>query len=70
MKLHNLRVRVQEVTDAVVELVTEQNEHIEVPSHFLPDVKRGEELYIAVDNKPLVSSDKHAKDILNELIKG
>ena len=70
MKLQNLRVRIQEVTDAVVELVTEQNEHIEIPSHFLPDVKKGEELYIAVDSKPLVSSDRHAKDVLNEIIKG
>lgn len=69
MKLQNLRVRVQEVTDAVVELVTEQNEHVEVPRHLLPDVKQGEEVYIAVDNKPLVSSEKHAKDVLNELIK-
>ena len=69
MKLQNLRMTVTEVTDTEVVMQTEQGQTIKIPAQLLPDVKKNEQLYFALDEKPLVSSDKHAKDILNEMIK-
>ncbi|MBI4090695.1 MAG: hypothetical protein HY422_01605 [Candidatus Komeilibacteria bacterium] len=69
MILANLRVTVKEVTATDVVLETEQGQPIRIPAQLLPDAKTGMSLYLAADGKPLVSTDTHAKDILNEMIR-
>ena len=69
MILSNLKVTVKTITNDAVALETDQGNTITLPKHLLPGIQSGAILFIAVDEKPLVSSEQHAKDILNEIIK-
>jgi len=69
MLLPNLKVTIAEVTDAFLLLKTEQGQTITVPKNLMPGAGEGMQIYLAADGKPLVNSDTHAKDVLNELIK-
>lgn len=69
MILANLRVTVKELTASDIILETELGQRITVPAELMPEAKAGMSLYLAADGKPLVSTDKHAKDILNEMIR-
>ncbi|OGY89819.1 MAG: hypothetical protein A3B30_02195 [Candidatus Komeilibacteria bacterium RIFCSPLOWO2_01_FULL_52_15] len=68
MLLDNLHVVVDDVTMNVVILQTDEGQRLEIPRQMLPDVIRGVELYLAIDDFPLARAGKQAKDILNELI--
>lgn len=69
MILNNLRVTVDEITPNLVTVVTDQGERLDLPRHLMPDASKGMELYIAVDQKPLMDANQRAKDILNEMIR-
>ena len=69
MILQNLRVKVTQVTDDGITVETEQEETIVIPRHLVPEAKEGMGLFLAIDQKPLISSEKQAKDILNEIIR-
>lgn len=69
MILPNLRVTVKEVTESDIILETELGQRITVPAELMAEAKAGMSLYLSADGKPLVSTDTHAKDILNEMIK-
>ena len=69
MVLNNLRVSVEEITADQITVQTDQGERMQLPKHLFPEVTKGAQLYLAADRKPLLSSEKQAKDILNEIIK-
>jgi hypothetical protein len=68
MLLSNLQVTVSDVTGDTISLKTELGQTITVSHDLMPNVTKGMKLFIAADGKPLVSSEKHAKDVLNEII--
>lgn len=69
MILNNLRVQVDGADTESLLLKTEAGDIISIPRTLAVDLAEGEEVFIAIDTKPMVSSEKQAKDILNEIIK-
>ena len=68
MILNNARVIVTSIDDQTVTLESENGGSIKIPRELLPDAAEGAQLYIALDSRPLTSSEKKAKEILNEII--
>ncbi len=70
MLLANLQVSVTDITEDSVIFKTELGQTISVTRDLLPPtVAKGMKLFFAADEKPLISSERHAKDVLNEIIK-
>ncbi len=69
MLLANLQVTVVDVTGDTITLKTELGQTITITHDLMPQAIVGMKIFIAADGKPLVSSERHAKDVLNEIIK-
>jgi len=69
MILDNLAVTVKEVTDTSVEVSDESGKILVVPRSMIPNAIKGSQLYISIDTDQMISKEKHAKDVLNEIVK-
>lgn len=69
MLLANLQVTVTDVAGDTIALKTELGQTITISHDLMPTAEKGMKLFIAADGKPLVSSERHAKDVLNEIVK-
>lgn len=69
MILENLPVTIKKIEGDAIEVQTAEGTTVMIPASLLPNVETGQTVYIAADLKPLVSADRHAKDVLNEIMK-
>ena len=69
MILDNLAVTVKEVTDTSVEVSDDSGRTIVIPRSLLPNAIKGSNLHISIDLETMVSKERHAKDVLNEIVK-